>query len=493
MDTSRINDEIVNLLSQITGQKLSQRDVTPSVLFLANLVIVLLAVIFVDGIVTEEEKQTLLTILYRFSTPESEVRRLTLLMIKGVRQHQLYKKSKDLLTLANPLSDSQRLLLISFGYEMSAADGKIDSREKKYLEVVAKRLNINPQHLVVLEAAFTHHGKVESNALIAEVNNWIQESISRLQQAEDNLDYKIKLCEIEKQKILEQIGEVSGRDVKIRLLANQLIEQVLEQANASWRDWYEDIGERMANKSQYWYSAHSPVWSQDKLIQDYIKCFIKDFSAEIDDWSNQQLKDVIISEKLEILDANIEYELKAIQGEFMKLDMPANTSFSEQLQLSINDISDKFMGLGGIGGGIGIGGFLAAGLLAFTGIGFMAAIVASVAAAIAGSFGLGMLDIDGLHEQIKMKVLDIGFQKFESKESIDKVSEKLDEIINTVFNSRVEFTSEVIAQAISFYENLLQEQEKVQQEIFEEQEAHKVGIFQNHQELQRLQYDMARI
>ena len=63
MDTSRVTSETVDLLSRITGQKLSQRDITPQVLFLASLVTVLMGVIFVDGTVEEEEKQSLLNIL----------------------------------------------------------------------------------------------------------------------------------------------------------------------------------------------------------------------------------------------------------------------------------------------------------------------------------------------------------------------------------------------------------------------------------------------
>jgi uncharacterized tellurite resistance protein B-like protein len=165
MDTSKIGAQIVELLSRITGQKLSQRDITPLVIFLANLVTVLLGVIFVDGKVAESEKQRLLTIVYRFSLPDSDVRRLTHLMIKGVKENQVYQKANDLLTLAAPLSESERLLLINFGYEISAADGDMDSREKKYLQIVAKQLGINLQHLAVLETGFTHHGNVELTAV----------------------------------------------------------------------------------------------------------------------------------------------------------------------------------------------------------------------------------------------------------------------------------------------------------------------------------------
>lgn len=142
------------------------------------------------------------------------------------------------------------------------------------------------------------------------------------------------------------------------------------------------------------------------------------------------------------------------------------------------------MGLGGIGGGLGIGGALAAGLIVFTGLGFVAVIVASIAATIAGSFGLGMFDVDGLHNQIKSKVLEIGFEKFD--ESIDKLSEQLHEITTSVFDTKVESASRVISQAISLYESLLQQHEKAHQETLEQREADKTWICQKQQELEQL-------
>ncbi|GAB1540015.1 hypothetical protein NUACC21_26840 [Scytonema sp. NUACC21] len=843
MDTSLISSEATDLLSSITGQKLNQRDLTPPIIFLANLVTVLIGVMFVDGTVAEEEKHRLLTTLYRFSLQDSDVRRLTHLMIKGVRENQVYKKINDLLKLASPLSISEKLLLISFGYQMSAADGEINLREKKYLEIVAKRLDINPLYLTVLEAAFTHQenvnlsildemhlllnpacfhsldavfvkaasdmlaslptqskdkaiqqqtiisygelkkfqeecqkldafccdifqilqdcsirgflpitfseelsevskklqlqkfrlavigefsqgkstllnallgqelqpvreipcsgtvtvlkygtqkrvicrykngqeeeipveqyqhkatisenaalgclgdelahleieeivfehpdlelcsngveiidspglnehpdrtaitqkllkdtdavifltnatrsltqgerdllldlktqlnggkenepadnlfvvcnfmdlvrtekgreqvqqrierfvkgqapivagnsrvhfisaqaaadaiftgneneylkafqgftqslekfltlerGTLKTKRLATEVQRLIQKSLDGLHQAEDTLNGKVKISEAEKLKILEQIGEASGRDVRIRILANQIREQAFEQAVESLGEWYEGLGDRIAEKSQQWYSEHSPVWSQNKLIQDYINQFIRDLSRELDDWGNKQLKDIILQENLEILNTHIDYELDAIKAKFTNLEQLVKTNFSEQLQISIDGITDDFMGLGGIGGGLGIGGALAAGLIVFTGVGLIAVIVTAVAAAIASSFGLGMLDVDGLHNQVKQKVFEIGFEKFDK--SIDEVIAKLDEILYSVFDSRVESASRVIVQAIKLYEHLIEQQERVHQETLEQRELEKAWIYQKRQELERMHF-----
>lgn len=842
MDTSLVSSQTVELLSQITGQKLTQKDLTPPVIFLANLVTVLLGVIFVDGIVAESEKQRLLTTLYRFSIPESDVRRLTHLMIKGVKENQVYKQVNNLLALAAPLSESEKLLLISFGYEMSAVDDEIDSREKKYLEIIAKHLGIKPQNLAVLEAGFTHQSNVEPAALdevhfllnparfqeldtifvkaasdilaslpaksehkiskprrnvsyrelkkfqeyrkqldnccyqlsqiiqdctnrgllphtlieelgeasqkvqsqrfrlavlgefsqgkstllnallgeeiqpvreipcsgavtilkygtqklvvcrykdgreeeipfeqyqlkatisedaalgclsdelahdeideivfehpdldlcssgveivdspglnehpdrtaitqkllkdtdavifltnasrpltqlerdllqdvrnqlnygkenepannifvvgnfidlvrsekgreqvrqrierfvqgqnpivtgenrvhfisaqaaldailcgtedeylkafqnftesiekfltfdsgivkikhsISQINQVIDKGLDGLYQSQDTLDGKIQISEAEKQKILEKIGEASGRDVRIRLLASEAMDKVLEQAAESFDEWREGLADRMANKSQYWHSEHSPVWSQDKLIQDYTNQFIRDLSKEIDEWGNTKLKDVILQKNLKYLDTSIAYELDAIQGQFKSLDEHIQTNFSQQLQISINGINDDFMGMGGIGGGVGIGGALAAGLIVFTGVGFIAVIVASLAAAIAGSFGFGMLDFDGLKDQIKGKIFELGFQKFD--ESMEKFSDKLNEIVGSVFDKRVESASRVIAQAIALYENLLERQEKAHSETLEQREAEKAWIDQKRQELKQIE------
>lgn len=848
MDTKLITSDTAALLSHITEQNLSKQSITPPVLFLVNLVTVLLGVILSDSQVTDEEKQRLQTTLNKFIPPVGDVRRLTQLMIKGVRGNKIYAKSQEIQTLTAPLSEAERLLLISFGYEMSAADGAMDAREKKYLEAVANKLGINPNYLAVLEAGFSHQGTVNPitldevrflldpaqfqtldtmfvkaasdmlavlptqpkhqkaqqqlassylhlkefqkyrqhlenscyqiyqviqdctnrsilpnnlteeikkisnklqsqtfrlavigefsqgkstllNALLGEeiqptraipcsgtvtilkygsrkrvvcrykdkreeeiplheyqvkaaisdevalgslrdefilsevkdivfehpdldlcrsgveivdspglnehpqrteitqqllektdaaiflvnasrpltlgerdllkdvkaqlnggkanepaenlfvvvnfmdllrkekdrqqvrqlvenflqgqaplikgenrihfisaqaaldailegteddylqcfqnftqsiekflafergaleirqsissINRLIQETLEGLDQAEEVLDRKINISEAKKQEILEQIGEASGRDLRIRLLANKLIEQVIEQANGSWNEWLEGLAERMADKSESWSSQHSPVWSQNQLIKDYINQFTRDLSREIDDWGNTKLSQAILKDSLEILDANIYVELQAIQAEFKSLDQQVKTNFSDQLNLAISGISDDFTGAGGVMGGIGAGGALAAALIFFTPLGWVSLILASLATAVASSFGLGMLDFDGLKDQIKLKVFEVGFQNFD--DSMDKVCEKLDEIISSVFDHRVESASGIIEHAISLYEHLLEQQEKAHNETLEERQMEKAFIAQKRQELQLVQKQMEAI
>ncbi|QLE43257.1 hypothetical protein FD723_24265 [Nostoc sp. C052] len=323
-------------------------------------------------------------------------------------------------------------------------------------------------------------GKLKIKYFLTQIYRMVQKSLNGLYQFEDVLKGNIKIHEVEKQKIFEKIGEASGRDVKIKNLVEIQHKEVIKQATDSWTKWHKELRQNITHQSQHWDSVHSPVVSQDKLIQDYINQFTETVSREIDIWGNTKLRDVILLQNTEYLDAKIAYELNAIQSEFQSMDMHIQTNLSQQLKLSINGINDDFTGFGGIGGGLGIGA-LAAGLMVFTGLGFIAVVVASLAAAIAGSFGLGMLDFDGLKDQIKAKVIELGFEKFD--ESMDKFSDKLNEIVGSVFENRVESASRVISQAIALYENLLEHQEKAHNKTLVE----KMWIYQKRQELEQVQ------
>lgn len=165
MDTSRIGTEAIDLLSKITGQSLSQREVTPPVMFLAAMSSVLLGTIYVDGSVEEEEKRHLKATLKRFIPAEGDIRRLTELMVKGVLKQKLYKDLKSLLTLTETFSESEKLLLMSFGYQMSAADGEMHPKERQYLKIIATELGLQAQHLTIFEAGLTRQPVTDTKAL----------------------------------------------------------------------------------------------------------------------------------------------------------------------------------------------------------------------------------------------------------------------------------------------------------------------------------------
>jgi len=165
MTTSLQTSDLQILLSQIANQDINLADISPLELFMANLTSLLLGVAAVDGQVTEAEKLHLKNTLTRLHLLEGEMGKLTRLMIEGIRRQRTFTKIQDQVTLAEPLTKSQRLLLIGLGYEMSAADGSIDPKELEYLERLAAALNLEPQHLNILEACFARQETSDPTAL----------------------------------------------------------------------------------------------------------------------------------------------------------------------------------------------------------------------------------------------------------------------------------------------------------------------------------------
>ena len=170
MDTSLISWQTVELVSLLTGQKLRKEDITPPLLFLAALVTVLLGVIHADGTVSAEEKQRLRTTFAELIPANNSLGQFVRPMVKSVQDRQVYNKVTALLALTACFSEEEKLLLISFGYQMSAADGTIDDREKEYLQNIANRLGIDGRYLTVLEASFSDRA-IRDTVALAEVHS----------------------------------------------------------------------------------------------------------------------------------------------------------------------------------------------------------------------------------------------------------------------------------------------------------------------------------
>jgi len=333
----------------------------------------------------------------------------------------------------------------------------------------------------------------------------INTGCDELTQYREMLEGKLTVSEGDKAKIFEQIAEASGRDVKIRLLANKLREESVGEAIESWNEWVKILPDRITTKSKKWTSEHNQILSQNKLIQDYAHQFVLELTQEIDVWSDQKLQ-FILKQKIETLDFKFKEEFYAIRQEFQEFDRRLSTSLVTQfnnLKIAKNlggigidgsgiasSINPDIGGPGGFLGGLGLGGLVAAGLL-FGGVGIIPIILGALAAGGGGAFGLGMLDVDGIHNQIKQKVCELGFQKFE--ESSQSISDKIQEKIIAVFEERVETSSDAIAQAISLWENLLEQQEKRDRQNQAECEAEKVWLADKRRELEQVQSQIETI
>lgn len=161
MDTTTISTEVVELLSRISRQKLREQDITPVVVFLAALISILRGVMIIDRTIAVEEEERLQKTLKAFASGDRDRVELIQRIVKGVSKQQVYFNPTELLTLTALFSDSQKLLLIGFGYEMSAVDGHIDLREQMYLQSIGNRLGLDSRHIAVIDAVFTKEGSID--------------------------------------------------------------------------------------------------------------------------------------------------------------------------------------------------------------------------------------------------------------------------------------------------------------------------------------------
>lgn len=167
MNTAEISSDIVEVLSRVTGQKLTQRDITPTLLFAVNLMTILFGVMLADEEVSPEEQQHFQQTLNQFIPLQGNMRQLVQLLGEGVKQNKVYAQHEVMQTLSEPLSEPEKLLLLGLGYEMSAADGSIDASEKRYLDAIASQVfPLNPRYGTVFETALTQPEKVDAIALM---------------------------------------------------------------------------------------------------------------------------------------------------------------------------------------------------------------------------------------------------------------------------------------------------------------------------------------
>jgi hypothetical protein len=326
---------------------------------------------------------------------------------------------------------------------------------------------------------------------------------AELSQYREMLEGKLTVSQGDKAKIFEQMAEVSGRDVKIKLLADELMQQSLDETLESWNQWVEELGQRLMAKSHRWTSEHGHIMSQDKLTKDYADQFVRDITQEIEDLATKKIQSVLQG-NMGDLNSQINEEIYAIRQEFQKLDKQLSSNLVSQFNKlaiagnlgefsiggsgiaeSIDDIGD-----GGFMGGLGIGAVAAAVLIALP-LGIIPVILGTIVAGLGGGLGLSFLDGDKVKGQIKEKVCELGFQKFD--ESSQSILDKIQERIIAVFEERVEISSGMMSKAIALWENLLEQQEKRDRQNQAECDAQKVWLADKRRELEQVQNQIETI
>ncbi|MGL5063667.1 MAG: dynamin family protein, partial [Microcoleus sp.] len=158
----------------------------------------------------------------------------------------------------------------------------------------------------------------------------------------------------------------------------------------------------------------------DGTENEYVKSF-QDFTKSLEQFLTVERGAIALQQSaagIKQLSSNLvsQFNNLAVAGNFGGI----GTSGS-RIASSISQIED-----GGLMGGLGIGAAVGAALLFFTGLGFIGVILGGLAAGVGGGLSWGFLDGDTVKAQIKEKVCELGFEKFdESSQSIfDKIHER---------------------------------------------------------------------
>lgn len=491
IDSPGLNEQAERTL--VTQQVLKTTD---AVIFLTN----------AQNALTENEKKLLLYLKKELNSGNDEgasnifmvVNFFDLLRREEDRQ-QVRKRVETIVKSQNLIAGENRIHFIS---AQSALDAILAGNENDdYLKGFQAFTDSLEKFLTV------ERGAIALQQSASGMRQIIDTGCDELNQYREKLEGRLTFSEGDKAKIFEQIAEASGRDIKIRLLANKLKEKSVDEAKKSWEEWVKGLEKRkrLIEKSARLTSKKNHISEQNELIKDYSNQFVLDMTKEIEDWASEKITP-ILQQNGAVLNNQINEDIYAIRQEFQNFDKQLSSNLVSQFNnfasagnlggIGIGGldiallINSDIGGPGGFLGGLGLGGVVAA-ALAFIGVGIIPVILAGLAAAGGGAFGLGMLDIDGIRSQIKQKVCELGFQKIQ--ENSESIFEKITERISLVFDERYQAASDAMSKAIALWENLLEQEEKRDRQNQAECEAEKIWLTDKRREFEQVKSQIETI
>jgi hypothetical protein len=276
----------------------------------------------------------------------------------------------------------------------------------------------------------------------AKVKGLVHGCFNDLYHAEDVWHSKPKIAEAAKHEIWEQLGEISGRLFRISLLANQFKRDAVRQAIESWDERI------MFLKSRWFIDGKGQLkqgvgWGEKEG-------FVKQLFSMVDyeaNGINRSIKEnlALIYEEINVLHQEL------LQQYLSFLDNHDKAHYTKQFDSIISEIEEKFSN--------------STELLPNHILKFKTAISSDLTA------------LNGWGDIYWISV-------FRFK---DKVSSKIEEFITAIFDDRVKLATQALEQAIAFYNDFLERQERYQQETPEQREAEKTWIDQQRQQLEQVQ------
>lgn len=271
----------------------------------------------------------------------------------------------------------------------------------------------------------------------------VKVSFAELEHAEDVWNSKPRIAQAPTLEILEQIGELTGCDIKITKLGKQYKYEAIKQAQESWDKRIENLRQR-SFIDQNGYLKQKVSWGdKDGFIKDIQPVFYLQL-LEIKTIIKQSLS--LVYQEITTLN------LKLIQHCINVSDRQLQAELSKKLNLVCLEIENKFIDL----------------------------------------TEKQPEDFNSFNNTVNraLNILVTPSRRDIYWEQVAKlkqqVSTKIEEEINSIFDSRIELATKAIAQAIAFYNDFLEKQARYQQETPEQREAEKVWIDRQRQELSTL-------
>lgn len=310
---------------------------------------------------------------------------------------------------------------------------------------------------------------------ISNVHQLVSRIRDSFKQMMNTLEGKLSLSTAEQRRILEQIGEISGFDVKVYVLTGLLIEETLSEVDDSWNQWLEDIDARLVSKAEQWTTDQD---DKKEILKDYAEQFVENMSEELDSWLTESVMQEILSPRVEVLENEIIQKLTAIKHDLQSIDENAGTSLCKQFELSglgvsldfnsklePESVKDPTSFLGGLG--LFGGGALAVGGLAFSSLTMFPIFLAGGLVGGVISF-LGRTTED-MKQELRVEAFNKGIDKL--AESFEPMLTKVVENIEAAFDRKAQNFHEAASGSISILCNLLEQQESLLRETLARKES----------------------
>ena len=255
---------------------------------------------------------------------------------------------------------------------------------------------------------------------------------------------KPNIAEAAKHEIWEQLGEISGRSIRIRHLGSQGKDEAVNQANKSWEKRVEYLREK--------YFVNAQGQPKKGIGWDERKNFINEVNLETEKQS-EQINRIIILKLYSVHKEIKSVHLKSLQYCVSLLEQQKKAELSKQIDLISSEIQTKFDNS-------------IENLSKYTVV-FKTTVKPDLIALVEQRWG------------------NISWE--DVVEFKEKVALNIENFITGVFDYKVKLATKVIAKAIAFYNYFLEQQKRYQQETPEQREAEKAWIEQQRQELARVQ------